>query len=126
MLNHFFLQIATSLLDSLAQCPVENMASAIVPMELVGLAGTKVKPPGDGEVADGDEDDGEVGDGGGDIDDDDDEEDEETWEEVTAPPIVGDIDEEEINNDVEEESFGDIDDEEEGDMGRGDRPSHSW
>ena len=59
MLNHFFLQIATSLLDSLAQCPVENMASAIVPMELVGLAGTKVTPPGDGEV----------GDGGGNIDD---------------------------------------------------------
>ena len=60
-----FLQITTSLLDSLAQCPVENMASAIVPMELVGLAGTKVTPPGDGEVGDG-----EVGDGGGNIDDD--------------------------------------------------------
>ena len=36
-------------------------------MELLGLAGTKVTPPGDGEV----------GDGGGDIDDDDDEEEEE-------------------------------------------------
>ena len=67
MLNHFFLQIATSLLDSLAQCPVENMASAIVPMELLGLAGTKVTPPGDGEV----------GDGGGNIDDDEEEQEEE-------------------------------------------------
>ena len=49
------------------------------------------------------------------------------WEEVTAPPIVGDIDEEEINNNVEEDGVGDIDDDdddEEGDMGRGDRPSH--
>ena len=62
-----FLQITTSLLDSLAQCPVENMASAIVPMELVGLAGTKVTPPGDGEV----------GDGGGNIDDDEEEQEEE-------------------------------------------------
>ena len=64
-----FLQITTSLLDSLAQCPVENMASAIVPMELVGLAGTKVTPPGDGEEGGGEVvGDGEVGDGGGNID----------------------------------------------------------
>ena len=77
MLNHFFLQIATSLLDSLAQCPVENMASAIVPMELLGLAGTKVTPPGDGEEGDGEVGDGEVGDGGGDIDDDEEEQEEE-------------------------------------------------
>ena len=39
----------TSLLGGkLAQCPVENVASAVVPMELVGQSDTKMTPTGDG------------------------------------------------------------------------------
>ena len=57
-----FLEKKTSLLGGkLAHCPVENVASAVVPVKLVGEADTKVTPTGDGGEGG---DNGDHGDGG--------------------------------------------------------------